>query len=101
MTETATGNVVVTSFDGPTRLFKFLYTTNLNPLLNPLNQSKDYKVTVTGTSGLIKPGTVAATFNLKIKNPCYDPSYVKITTQPFPAGPFEYTLYFGSLASPI
>ena len=80
MTETATGNVVVTSFDGPTRLFKFLYTTNLNPLVNPLNQSKDYKVTVTGTSGLITPETVAATFNLKIKNPCYDPSYVKITT---------------------
>ena len=74
---------------------------NLNPIVNPLNQSKDYTVTVTGTSGFITPGAVIATFNLKVKNPCYDPSYVSITTPPFPAGPFEYTLYFGSLASPI
>jgi len=40
---------------------------NLNPIVNPLNQSKDYTVTVTGTSGFITPGAVIATFNLKVK----------------------------------
>ena len=56
---------------------------------------------MTGTSGLITPGIVLENFNLKVKNPCFDPSYVSITTSPFPVGPFKYTLYFGSLASPI
>ena len=56
MTETATGNVVVNSFDGSTRTFKFLYTANLNPLISPLNSFKDYTITVTGTSGDITPG---------------------------------------------
>ena len=36
MIESTTGNAVVASFDGPTRTFKFLYTSNLNPLVNPL-----------------------------------------------------------------
>jgi len=87
MTETATGNVVVNSFDGSTRTFKFLYTANLNPLISPLNSFKDYTITVTGTSGDITPGLVSSTFNLKVKNPCIDPAYVSITTAPFPAGP--------------
>ena len=101
MKESSTGNVVIASFNGLTRLFEFLYTNDLNPLVNPLNQFKDYTVTVTGTSGLVTPGIVIATFNLKVKNPCYDPFYVSITTSPFPAGPFKYTLYFGFLTSPL
>ena len=36
MTESVTGNAVVASFDGPTRTFEFLYTSNLNPLSDPL-----------------------------------------------------------------
>ena len=56
---------------------------------------------MTGTSGLLIQGIEVAQFNLKVKNPCFDPSYVSITTSPFPVGPFKYTLYFGSLASPI
>ena len=37
MTEVATGGVVVSSFNGPTQTFTFLYTTNLDPLADPLN----------------------------------------------------------------
>ena len=44
---------------------------------------------------------MSASFKLRVKNPCYDPAYVSITTSPFPAGPFKYTLYSGFLASPI
>ena len=44
---------------------------------------------------------MSATFNLRIKNPCIDSAYVSIKASPFPVGPLEYTLYFGSLASPI
>ena len=100
MTETATGKVVIDSFDAPSRTFTFLYAANLSPLVDPLAPFKDYTITVTGTSGEITPQQASATFNLKVENPCYDPSYVSITTSPFPAGPFMYTLYFGSLVSP-
>ena len=101
ITESATGNIVVASFDGPKKLFEFFHKENLDPLENPLNKFKDYEVTVTGTSGLVTPRIVAATFTLKVKNPCHDPSYISITTSPLPAGPLNYTLYYGSLASPI
>ena len=37
MTESATGNAVVASFDGATRTFKFLHITSLNPLADPLS----------------------------------------------------------------
>ena len=43
---------------------------------------------------------MSASFNLKVKNPCFDPAYVSITTSPFSPGPFKYTLYFGSSVSP-
>ena len=37
MTEVATGGVVVASFNGQTQTFTFLYRTNLDPLVDPLN----------------------------------------------------------------
>ena len=57
---------------------------------------------MTGTSGFVTPRIVDATFNLRVKNPCYDPSYVSITTKyTYIYGPLKYTLYDGSLAFPI
>ena len=38
----------------------------------------DYTLTVTGTSGNVTPVSVSDTFNLRIKNPCVDSTYVQI-----------------------
>lgn len=98
MTESVTGNPVISSYSEATQTFTFKYITNLDPLVNPLAQFKDYTIRVTGTAGDVFTTSVSALFNLKVKNPCFDPLYVSITPGNLPAG--KYTLFDGSLSSP-
>ena len=87
----AAGNSVVT-FDDVLRTFTFDHTANLDPLINPLVASKDFTVTVTGTSGEITPVSVDVSFNLKVLNPCFDPAFVWIDSASLPTGE-EYILF--------
>ena len=77
------GDPVVT-LDSTTQTFSFEHLTDLNPLIDPLNEFMDYTVTVTGTSGLITPVSVTQTFNLRIWNPCHDPLLTPISLSPSP-----------------
>ena len=55
---------------------------------------KDYTVEIVAEAGYIDPVQAIASFNLRVKNPCYDPDYVQIVTSPLPIGaPHSYTLF--------
>ena len=53
---------------------------------------KDYTVTMTGTAGNVTPVQGQASFNLRIKNPCIDSSFLTVKTTALPTGLF-YILY--------
>lgn len=98
VSENATGDLVVT-FDASTKTFTFEYLPNLAPLVDPLALFKDYTITVTGTAGDVTPQSVSSTFNLRVKNPCYDPLFVSIDSVPLPVG-LEYIIFDYSVAAP-
>lgn len=77
-----------TCFDPVTREFTFHYDKDL--LLSGPDFT-DFTVEVSGTSGYLYPVTETTSFNLKLKNPCIDPNFVTIVTQP--ALPQSYILY--------
>jgi len=64
-----------TCFNPQTLLFAFYHDSDL--LLSGAT-FKDYIVEVTGITGENTPTTEVATFNLRINNPCIDPSFVSI-----------------------
>ena len=94
--------LIISSFDGDLREFKFLYSDDLRPSGEPSFEiyELDYSISVTGTTGMDVSKNITGTFSIKIKNPCIDPNFVSIQTVPFATGPFFYTLYFGSLTQP-
>lgn len=67
------------SFDDVTPKFTFDYQTD-TALSGPI--FTDYTVSVIGTAGIVTPVSSSANFNLRIKNPCIDPSFVSITESP-------------------
>ena len=56
-------------------------------------------MTVQGTTGTTIVLTRTTTFKLRISNPCFNPSFVSITSAALPTGS-TYTLYANSIASP-
>ena len=52
----------------------------------------DYTVEVTGITGKNTPTMVKTEFNLAVRNPCIDPTFVTIEKEPLPVG-LEYILY--------
>ena len=85
---TAQGDAAVT-FDANTQKFTFFEPSNLS--LSGASQT-DYTVTVIGTTGNVSPVSKAASFNLKIRNPCIDPSYISLTSVALPDSE-SYILY--------
>ena len=63
------------SFDDITRIFTIDYETDLN-FSGPT--SKTYTIEVTGTAGNVTPTYDSNSFDLTVKNPCLDPSFVTI-----------------------
>ena len=63
------------SFDDITRIFTIDYETDLN-FSGPT--SKSYTIVVTGTAGNVTPTYDSNSFDLTVKNPCLDPSFVTI-----------------------
>ena len=61
--------------DPLTREFSFNYS---SVLFNTRASSKEYIVTVTGTSGNMIETSDSADFTLTLRNPCIDPAYVTI-----------------------
>lgn len=94
------GDPVVSVFDSDTQTFTFDYTADLDPLVDPLAEFKDYTMTVTGTAGLVTPQSVTQTFTLKVRNPCFDPVFVSIDQAALPTDT-EYILYDQSQAAPF
>ena len=56
---------------------------------------------VKGLIGSLKTLSATASFVLTLKNPCIDSKFVSITPVPLFFGPHSYTLFSGSMASPI
>ena len=72
------GDSVVT-FDAVTPEFTFFYDTDIL-LSGP--DFKDYTVSVIGTSGIVTSISQSTSFNLRLRNPCIDPTYVTIIASP-------------------
>ena len=77
-----TGDPVISFFDSDSHTFTFMYTPDLDPLVDRLALFKDYTVTVVGTAGLVTSASVSQTFNLRVKNPCPSTT-ISLSPSPF------------------
>ena len=80
ITDSNGGDVTISSFgpqsfDDITRIFTIDYETDLD--FSGLT-SKTYTIEVTGTAGNVTPTSDSNSFDLTVKNPCLDPSFVTI-----------------------
>ena len=75
---TPAGDAALT-FDPVTRTFSFSQDTDLS--LSGATFT-DYTITVTGQAGNVTPVQGQESFNLRLKNPCIDPTYVTIAQVP-------------------
>ena len=73
-----TGDAAIDSYDPLTRRFNFHYDQDLFLSGGPGVEYLDYLVTVTGTSGEDTFASVDSSFNLRLRNPCFDPAFVSI-----------------------
>jgi len=80
----------VISFDPANRLFKFFYVDDLL-LLQSLGE-KTYDITVSASSGNVKPIGTSASFKLTLKSPCGRSNMVKLNSLPFVSTPWKYKL---------
>ena len=78
-TVTAVEGDSAVTFDALTPEFTFFYNTDTS-ISGP--DFKDYTVSVIGTSGIVTPIGQTSSFNLRLRNPCIDPTYVTIISSP-------------------
>ena len=75
--------------DPASRTFTF---SNLEDIYLAGTDFTDYTITVTAESGNTATATALADFNLRLNNPCIDPTFTDILSSPMPVG-VTYELY--------
>ena len=89
-----TGSTIIQNLDSETRTFTFYYDTDLILSGDPaVTEYTDYTVTIFATVGITTTMSTTGTFTLRVKNPCFDPSFVQIVPVALPLGDYEYMLY--------
>ena len=71
-----TSSGIVQAFDSATRTITFYYDTDIALSGGTGVEYLDYQVTISATVGFITTATNSATFNLRVKNPCFDPANI-------------------------
>jgi hypothetical protein len=84
---------LIKSFKPDKRKFKFFKDDGLDPINT--SKHKKYTITVCGHTGTNEAGKDCADFKLKVKNPCFDPAYVTISTPSIPD--WTYNLFHDSI----
>lgn len=71
----AAGTAAIQNFDSVTRTFSFYYDADILLSGGPAVEFVDYTITVQG-SHVNSLDTGNSVFNLKLRNPCFDPAFV-------------------------